>query len=60
MYLYICAEMYTVNQGFGTCATKGAPILLRYFSSLSLIIYVSIESGVVEVFVVVVVVVVIC
>ena len=52
--------MYTVNQGFGTCATKGAPILLRYFSSLSLIIYVSIESGVVEVFVVVVVVVVIC
>ena len=22
--------MHTVNQGFGTCAAKGAPILLRY------------------------------
>ena len=28
--LYICAQMYTVNQGFGTCAAKGAHIGLRY------------------------------
>ena len=28
--LYICAQMYTVNQGFGTCAAKGAYIYLRY------------------------------
>ena len=28
--LYICAQMYTVNQGFGTSAAKGAHVGLRY------------------------------
>ena len=28
--LYICAQMYIVNQGFGTSAAKGAHVGLRY------------------------------
>ena len=28
--VYICAQMYTVNQGFGTSAAKGARVGYRY------------------------------